>query len=58
MAEKLQLTMPDELIEAAKVKAVKEKVSLSAVARVWFTAWVNGEVGTPEVARSKEPAQG
>ena len=51
------LTLGKELADEAKVKAIREGVSVSAVVRVWLTQWVNGEIPTPpELKEGKEEA--
>ena len=52
----LTLTVPDELIIEAKVKAAREGTSLSEVVRRWFGAWIEGEIPTP--AEKKDEDEG
>jgi hypothetical protein len=43
-----------ELADDAKVKAIREGVSVSAVVRVWLTQWVDGTLPTPPEAKERD----
>lgn len=54
----LVLVVPQEVIADAKVKAVREDVSVSAVVRAWLRKWADGEMATPEEAKEGKEGAG
>ena len=54
MADNMTLVVPEALRDEAKIRAVREKVSLSALVRAWLEAWVAGELPTPAAALGKD----
>lgn len=50
---KTTVTLPKQAVEDAKVKAIREGTSLSAVMSVFIEQWINGELATPEEAKAE-----
>lgn len=50
---KTTVTLPKQAVDDAKVKAIREGTSLSAVMSVFIQQWIDGELATPEEAKAE-----